>query len=207
MLIGIATPQEVIYPEVSRFAREGYARELGATIRAEPDVFAYAQHEADIVGCFGLYRAREHEPLLLETYVPDAFERMCGDRTVERHLCAEIGTRAVIPTLGFRGTDISLGLSACLLIHAKAQKIAYLGFTSNRTALSLAKMLGIEVVHLGEPDLSDQNEDFRKNWRRFFRIKQYCFGFRLESVAGCLAALERLESRCIRSADRRAKCW
>lgn len=197
MMVGIATASDIAYKELSDFARSRYAKRLAATTSADPDAFAYARESGRIVGCFGIYLAHSRSPLLLETYIPNAFERIAG-KIVCRHLCAELGTRAVSPENGYKSQDVSLALAAVLLLYAKSQGVRYVGFTSNRTVRTITNALSLELVELGEPDLSGCNEDFGRNWRTFFRTKQSCFGIRLDCLEGCRTAIRALESHGIR---------
>ena len=193
--LSITTLREGAYDEVSRFARETYDEKLGAAIPAKPHVFAYGYDDARIVGCFGLYLASKQDPLLIETYVERAFETISGDSLVDRRMCGELGTRAVNAPEGARSGDISIGLAATLLMFAHDTGIRYLGFTSNRTVRAIADALGVSLVDLGEPDLSEKDGEFRKNWKEFFRVKQLCFGLYMESNNGCHEALQRLSHR------------
>jgi Thermostable hemolysin len=194
MMIRITTPREAIFGEISRFARRTYLERFDAHICAEPEVFAYVCEEEHIVACLGMYLAKGRDPLLLETYVPAAFERISGDGTVDRDLCAEVGTRAVTHVPGFRSADISLGLSATLFAYAHAQGIRYLAFTSNRTVRAIIRTLDLDLILLGTPDLSNTSQEFQKNWERFFSVKQLCFGVNLRSIQGCITALARLKN-------------
>jgi len=198
-MIRITTPREVIFGEISQFARRTYLERFDTHICAEPEVFAYACQEERVVGCLGMYLAKSRHPLLLETYVPAAFERISGDETVDRDLCAEVGTRAVTHVPGFRSADMSLGLSAILFTYAHAQGIRYLAFTSNRTVRAIIRALDLDLILLGTPDVSNTSQEFQKNWERFFSVKQLCFGLSLSSIHGCITALERLKDRDIHS--------
>jgi len=62
----------------------------------------------------------------------------------------------------------------------------------------LARSLGVELIYLDEPDPSRMTDSFRENWRGFFGVQQSCFGFRLESVSGCLNVVEKLNDKGIR---------
>lgn len=192
MVITIIAPTMSEYAEISRFASEVYGKRLNVPLCAAPDVFACARLDGRIVGCFGLYRAATREKLLIERYVPDAFARISGNESVERRICAEIGTRAVTAISQFSSRKVSLALSASLILYAHQYGISYIGFTSNRTAVALTHALGFSVTTLGSPDVSRLEPEFVAAWRAFFRIKQYCFGFKVTSPAGCIAALESL---------------
>lgn len=193
--IGILTPSDPMYEQVSVFARDVYLKKLKAIIDARPDAFSYATENDRVIGCFGLYRARIGVPLLLETYHPDAFERIAGVTDVERRLCAEMGTRAVATIGNRRSNEVSLLLSARLIVHAEEIGIRYLAFTSNPSVRAIAAALDIDLVELGEPDLSRKDDVFLANWKEFFKIKQICYGFRIGSTATCRRVLEGIAKR------------
>jgi hypothetical protein len=195
MFIGVATPVHAIYADICCFARRTYAQRLAADILPAPDAFAYAEDNSGVVACIGLYRAVKHSKLMIERYVPDAFERTAGCPAVERDACAEIGTRAISRAAGSGGSRLPVALSAALLMYAYTQGLRYLVFTSNRTAVCLARTLEVELIYLGQPDTSRMEPSFLKNWRAFFRVRQSCFGLRLDSVAGCENILEKFREQ------------
>lgn len=204
MFIDIATPELDTYLEIAKFARGVYLEKFEAKISPSPDVFAYASFQERIVGCLGLYRALETKLVLVERYVPDAFARISGEEHVDRSLCAEIGTRAVVQVAGFHSGDVSVALAASLIAHAKSLGVRYFGLTSNRTVSLVVRALGIDLIKLGEPNLANLDQEFRENWRIYFEVKQFCFGMQVESTDGCFVALSDLKGRGIESKILRA---
>lgn len=192
--IGTAIPGTPAYEHASCFAQAAYADRLHASIAGNPDVFAYAHREHRIIGCFGLYKGVTRQPLLFETYIPDALERIAGQPHVNRDQFGELGTRAVsIPKdMPVRSGDVSLGLAATLIMLSHRMGIRYLGFTADRRVSLITDALCLTLIDLGAPDLSGMSEEFLANWRAFFHAKPRCFGFRNESTAGCASALHRL---------------
>ncbi|MDR3571494.1 MAG: thermostable hemolysin [Candidatus Pacebacteria bacterium] len=196
MIIELTTPGTALYGKVADFACQRYVERIFALTPARPDAFAYAAslHSGVIFGCLGLHKAKEKESLLIEKYVPNVFERIAGE-IPERKACAELGTRAVLPYRDISTTELSLGLSAVLLLHAHRQGLRYFGFTSIRTVRHLAGQLRLDLITFGKPELSGFDGEFRENWREFFRIRQCCFGFQLHTIDGCAQILECLERK------------
>src|SRR6185312_1346201 len=154
MIVDIAIPDTPTYVDVCLFAHTRYAEVLNATISAAPDSFAYAHVDSHICGCLGLYLADRHEKLQLELYFPAAFETISGIEHIDRKQCGELGTRAIKSPSSYRSADVSTALAALIMLYANAKGIRYLGFTSNRTSVMLARSLDLHLVTLGKPDLS-----------------------------------------------------
>lgn len=196
--VGVVSPGTRSYARTSAFARAVYGQRLHAAIAGQPDLFAFASDdEGTIVGSFGCYRAKPDKPLLFESYIPGALERIAGMSAVDRTACAEIGTRAVALPEGCDASsgDVSLALAGTIIAHAHSLGIRFFGFTSNRTTRLIARALKIRLTELGEPDLSGHTPEFLANWQDFFRVPQLCFGFAVDSVEGCVLACEGLYAK------------
>lgn len=189
-----ATPGQALYATAARFAKLVYQQQLGATIDAQPDAFSCALQGRAPVGCFGLYQAKE-EPLLIERYTPQVFSTLAQQKQVQRRACAELGTRAVVKVPGTTSFYVSLALVATLLIHAQAKGIRWVAFTSNKRVRAITDALGFPLTEFGAPCLDDVDEAFKANWSNFFKVKQECYGFAIDSVEGCYHTLSTLQSR------------
>jgi hypothetical protein len=201
--VGIASRGESKYLEISSFAKEVYLKEFGAQTNPLPNLFAYAILEDQIVGCLGLYRAQENTPLLFETYMMNAYERLSGDPNPDRSKLAELGTRVVqLPSATARSADVSVALTAVLISAAHQLGIRCVGFTTTRLVKRVTDALGFNLVILGKPDLSGKDAQFQQNWQRFFRVPQICAGFLISSIEGCRVAITQLEDRGILVRDR-----
>jgi len=196
----IITPADDNYPQVQEFARTVYDVKLHTTIYSKPDYFAVAKlkDSETCVGCFGLYRADTHKPLLIETYFHDnILSRLVEDEDLSRSQFGELGTRAVLlpRELSHAHTAVSVALAGTLILFASTNGFRHLVFTANRSVHEIAKALETKLQPLGNPDLSLKDLEFQKNWKHFFRHKQSCFGINvLQSAAGCRRALEKLSS-------------
>ncbi len=194
--IGIAYPQESIYTDISNFAKEVYLREFNAQTNPLPDLFAYATLGDRIVGCLGLYCAKENIPLLFETYTANAYERLSGDAHPDRSKLGELGTRVVqLPPTVTRSTDVSVALTAVLISEAYRLGVRYVGFTTTRLVKRITDILGFDLINLGKPDLSGKDQQFQENWKQFFRTPQICAGFSISSLEGCRAMITQLKNR------------
>lgn len=193
----VVRPTDESYAHTARFAQSAYHNKLNADVIPRPDLFASASYKNRIIGCFGLYRAREQEPLLFETYVNDAYRKLAG-KEAPREQLAELGTRVVEAPAGFKSFDISLALTAVLVGAGYGAGVRYVGFTTNRMVKRITDALGFELMVLGEPDLSQKDAAFRKNWEEFFRTPQMCAGFHLTTLAGCKRALAQVSQKGIR---------
>lgn len=191
--ITIAQKGGEIYQAVAAFAVTVYRQQLNATIDAKPEYFSVATKDSEIIGCFGLYHAYQHNRLQIEQYVPDVFTRLTGQPEVDRNLCAELGTRAVIKQEGISSWYVSLALVAALLIEAKNEGIEYVAFTSNKRVRLITDKLGFPLSELGQPCLDHMDDEFRQNWATFFAVQQYCYGFHIHNLEGCHKALAELD--------------
>ena len=195
--VSVAYPKDTSYPVISSFAQAVYSHEFGAHVEPAPDVFVYATTNECMVGCLGLYQAREHEPLLFETYVPNAYGRLSGICDGKRSMLGELGTRVVQLSESPKtlSGDVSLAMTALLVSVAHRAGIRYVGFTTTRLVKRITDQLGFTLVTLGKPDLSGKDQVFRQNWEKFFRVPQICAGFHISSLTGCEMAATRLRSR------------
>lgn len=196
--INTAYPGSAAYARVSDFAKAIYAKRLRSDTAAAPDVFAYALHGVNIVGCLGLNRADKRAPLFFELCdPPGACERLTGKTPPDRREVGELGSRAVaLPDgAGVRSSDVSIALTGALVCFARESGIRYLGFVTNRLVRSITDALGFELVSLGQPDFSQQNETFKENMRGFLETKQVCMGFEMHSLAQCRQALQDFSQR------------
>jgi hypothetical protein len=197
--IGSAIPADPQYEKISDFAREVYGKKLHAMIAGKPTIFTYVETAGVIIGCFGLYEGRLHSPLLFETYFPDdVFGKFFQDTRTDRSLIGEIGTRAVMvpDNIAVSSMDVSIALSSALILMAGHQGIRYLGFTANRSVRKITDALELHLITLGEPDLSGKDEEFRENWKEFFRIKQQCFIIDVApSLTGCRKVIQQLTKK------------
>lgn len=187
--IMLAHPGTPRYDEVRLFAQTTYLDLFQARIDPRPRLFVYASDSRTIVGCFGLYVAHDDTPLLFETYVPDACRRITGDD--DRSSLAELGTKIVRPPHDLRAhsQDISIAMTARLIIEAHRIGVRYVGFTTNRLVRRVTDRLGFELIELGAPSLDGKDDAFKQNWREYFRRPQYCFGFVIRSLDQCHQAL------------------
>ncbi|MBY0294092.1 thermostable hemolysin [Patescibacteria group bacterium] len=195
--IGVSYPTDHKYIEICRFAQDVYLDEFEAHINPRPDVFVYATSNEQIVGCFGLYRARDNQPLLFETYIENAYEKLVGGHNIPRLMLGELGTRVVkLPKLSHvRSSDVSLSMTAVIVSIAYQLNIRHVGFTTTRLVKRITDALGFKLVILGAPELSNKDAAFRKNWHKFFQVPQVCAGFSISSLDGCRTALRNLESK------------
>lgn len=194
--IGIAYSTDPVYEDISRFARDVYVRRHGVYIEALPDAFSYVRDEDVIVGCFGIYWGTSHHPLLFETFFPGALLVRTKVRTTRSNLCAELGTRAVTLPAKFpiSSTDVSIALSATIIIHAREKGTPWLCFTTNKSVLHIAKHLGFQLILIGKADLSVKDIHFQKNWRPFFRVPQHGFLLNIRHTEQCESALSTLKN-------------
>lgn len=202
--IGIAYPTDPIYEDISKFAREVYGERLHATINATPDIFAYAENNEDLIGCIGLYPGTKYPELLFEMCdPPHAYKRLANINNPDRALLGEIGTRVVTKTgPEHKSLDISVALTGALILTAHERQIQYLGFVTNRMVRHITKPLGLELIHLGEPDFSHKTDVFKRNMDGFLKVRQFCAGFKIDTTTTCIQALERLKKQgfmCINS--------
>jgi hypothetical protein len=194
----IVTPADENYKQVQEFAQNVYDAKLHTTIYSEPDYFAVATlgENGKCVGCFGLYRADTHEPLLIETYFREHISSLITkNKDTPRAHFGELGTRAVhLPReLSHIYLPVSIALAGTIILFASTHGFRYLLFTANRSVHEIANTLGTKLHLLGKPDLSLKDPEFQKNWEQFFRHKQSCFGIDvLQSRDGCRRALTHL---------------
>ncbi len=202
--VSLAHPAYREYGAVSAFAKGVYLRRLDSVTAAQPEVFVYAQIGRVIVGCIGLYRADRREQLLIERFLPDALTKVLGSESSDRTGLAELGTRAIDLPEGsdYSSIDISIALLAVLIPFAYETGIRHLAFISNPLALRLGRALGFAVESLGDPDVSREPEEFKRNMKGFLSAKQTCFSARIGSVNGCTQALTVLARKNIFESDR-----
>jgi len=190
------------YAEVCEFARTVYMDRLEARLTSFPEVFAVAQHEGEVVGCFGLSSGDRKNPLFLETHLDfNILEFLSGGELDDRKYIGELGTRAVAiehikGSLESLGTLISVGLSATITLHAHELGFQYLVFTATRSIRLIARRLDSELTLLGEPDFSGRDQAFLENWKNFIKVPQQCYGVSVkQAVPGCQRRLRILEER------------
>ncbi|MBY0473188.1 thermostable hemolysin [Patescibacteria group bacterium] len=194
--VGVAYPGEASYRNISEFAKEVYLREFDVRIDPMPDLFAYASMETQLVGCLGLYRAQEDKELLFESYISNAYQKISGTLKPDRSALAELGTRVVhIPSAPSRSGDISVALTAVLILTAHPLGIRYVGFTTTRFVKRVTDTLKFDLINLGRPNLSSKDAAFQATWQKFFRLPQICAGFHISSLDGCETVLLGLRDR------------
>lgn len=195
---GIVYPNSLLYKRVSLFAKKIYREKYQTSIKANPDVFVYARQDKSIIGCFGLYTAVNSKPLLFETYVPNAY-RLISGKIKNRNLLAELGTKVIAfsEETTSNKNELTLVLTALLIIEAYKIGIEYVGFTTNRLAKRVTDILGFELISLGKPDLSNKTKKFLSNWKKYFHIPQFCFGFHIKSISQCEAILKQYSDKSI----------
>lgn len=192
--IGIAYPTDPLYEDISRFAREVYHDRIQLTTTARPNFFAYAKHSGNVVGCMGLYLGDTRPEMFFEMCKPpQAYERLSGLQNPDRSLLGEIGTRVIVVPgdACLQSLDISISLTAALVITAYEAGVRYVGFITNRLVHRITDPLGFHVLWLGEPDFSHKSTTFQKNMAGFMRAKQYCAGFPIGSLEHCEAVLTK----------------
>lgn len=195
-IISVAYPDDPVFEKIVCFANKVCSDRVSMQIRRRADLFVYAHIGAQIIGSLGLHRGDTNPELIFEMCdPPDAFKRLVHTSNPNRSLLAEFGTRAVsIPSeIKIKSRDVSIAMTAVLVPFAHQQGIKYLGCVSNPLLPAIAKSVGINMMVLGKPDYSHKDEDFQRNMERFARTKQVCYGYKIESIDGCINALSSLE--------------
>jgi hypothetical protein len=194
--IGIAYPDEPRYAEIRRFAQDEYKRTLDSITTASADVFAFALHGDDLIGCIGLYCGSTRSELFFEMCTPrKPYERLAGTPNPDRTLLGEIGTRVIVlpphDVGGMRSVDVSIALTAAIVMVAHESGIRYIGFVTNRLVHFVTEPLGFVLIQLGKPDFSHKDQAFQDNMRGFLRTKQFCAGFEITSLTKCRNVLRQ----------------
>ncbi len=186
MELGITCIGNNHYAGARQFARRVYKERHAVRTDANADAFAYLSNGQMLLGVFGLYFGHLHNPLLIETFFPDAFAS-----SRDRHQFGELGTRAVDvpPHQTLTSGTVSLYLSAHLITFAHDHGLRHLGFTTNPSVRHIAKALDFPLTAFGKADLSRHDAAFRSNWEPFFRVDQCGFTIPVDSVAGCMRVL------------------
>ncbi len=190
--VDTAYPDNPIYAEISSFARNIYLKRLFSETEARPDFFVYAMND-EIIGCVGVNNGNSTNELFFEMCNPkNAYERLTGTQKPDRSVLCELGTRVVMLPKRFRkeSRNVSIALTGSAIMLAHSNGIKYVGFVSNRMAHKISEPLGFDIVKLGVPDFSNKNEGFKENMKMFLRVKQYCFGTRLDSTTKCKDTLK-----------------
>jgi hypothetical protein len=191
-----------MYNRICEFARNVYVNRHSVILENFPEIFAVAQNEKAIIGCFGLKRACEAKKLLLETYLDfDVLEMMSGKKC-GRECLAEMGTRAVdiksdnIKDNSVTSIFVSLALSISLITRAEQIGLEYLVFTATASIRKMAQILNVQLFNFGVPDLSRKDKDFLENWKTFFSIRYKCYGIIInEAINGCKQNIEDLNKK------------
>ncbi len=195
--VNIAYPNNPLYTRISRFARSIYLKRLFSETDARPDMFVYATMNDDIVGCVGISNGISTNELFFEMCNPKhAYERLAKTQKPDRSVLCELGTRVVMLPKRFRkeSRNVSIALTGSAIMLAHSNGIEYVGFVSNRMAHKISEPLGFDIVKLGIPDFSNKDDDFKENMKMFLRVKQYCFGTRLESITKCQKMLTEFKN-------------
>ncbi len=190
--LGIAKKESRKHNEVCNFAHQTYLERLGIELTAFPNAIIYAEEKEKIIGSFGLTPGNDKNPLLVETYFNfNLLEYLSMGRIKEdRSVFGEIGTLA---TAKDTKTYISLLLCAAMVVWSKQQKYKFLAMTTTKVIQRMAKPLGINLISIGEPDLTNKDEDFQKKWEKYFGLKPSTIGVNTEQAfPGCFKILTEI---------------
>lgn len=146
-----------------------------------PHTFAGAHQAHLLLGCFGITYGAQTERLTTEWYLPEKHlsATLNQGKLIKRHDIAEIGTRVINKqrVLGSRLCfDLSIALTAQLVMHAAERNIKYLIFTGDRSATLIARKLHMQLTKLGAPCLATRSETYQKKWQSYFAIPRQCYG-------------------------------
>ncbi|MCK5061370.1 thermostable hemolysin [Candidatus Parcubacteria bacterium] len=153
------------YKKVCDFAFSVYKKRLNAELKEFHHYFVYAKKGDKIVGCLGFTNGDKKNPLLVETYFDFNLLNYISDYTkIKRKSFGEIGTLAVFK----ENNHLVIFLIAGIIILCNSLKIKFVALTTTKIIQKMSLPLQIRLKKIGKPNLKSKDEEFLKNWRRYF---------------------------------------
>ncbi len=165
-----------LYRAGCRFAKNVYRCKSRVNINPDPDALCVARHPEGIVGCFGFYSARDRRPLTTEKFWPELAEEI-PELEDRREKVGELGTYAIAVETPFDvcSKHLSVGMIISLIRYVRSLEVEVLMFTASTAVGALLRLLRVDTTVLGPPNIDICDEDFRLNWRQYFRKKRLSY--------------------------------
>ncbi len=191
LTLNVCSSSGINYKEICNFARRIYEDRLSVNLSSFPEYFLYISDSDNIRGCFGLTSGSYRETLLVETYYDfDLLKFFSQDKKINRNEIAEIGTLAVDKGYG----KYCILLIACMILFCYNLGIKFSVLTTSKLIQRYAAVLQVETIYVGKPDLKLKDEEFRREWRKYFKMGPSTIAFDvIQAAAGSKKMLKKFK--------------